>query len=77
MIERTYDEHRGRAGSPRITWELRTEGQRVRKNRVARLMRQKALRAKAARKFKATTHSKHDLPLATNLLNQNFSVKRQ
>ena len=39
-------------------------------------MRQKALRAKAARKFKATTHSKHDLQVAPNLLNQNFSAKR-
>ena len=75
-IERIYDDHRGRVGSPRITWALRAEGQRVGKNRVARLMRQKALRAKAARKFKATTHSKHDLQVAPNLLNQNFSAKR-
>ena len=45
-----YHDHKGRAGSPRITWALRHEGWRVGKNRVARLMRQNALRAKAARK---------------------------
>ncbi len=75
-IERIYDDHKGRAGSPRITWALRAEGQQVGKNRIARLMRQKALRAKAARKFKATTNSQHNLPVAPNLLNQDFSAKR-
>jgi len=56
--------------------ELRYEGRRVGKNRVARLMRQKALRAKVARKVKATTHSEHNLPVAPNLLNQDFSAQR-
>ncbi len=45
------------SGFPRMTWALRAKGQRVGKNRAARLMRQKALGPKAARKFKATTHS--------------------
>ncbi len=75
-IRRIYHEHKGRAGSPRITWALRHEGRRVGKNRVARLMRQNALRAKAARKYKATTHSDHNLPVAPNLLNQDFSAQR-
>ena len=47
-IRRIYHDHKGRTGSPRITWALRHEGWRVGKNRVARLMRQNALRAKAA-----------------------------
>ena len=72
-IRRIYHERKGRAGSPRITWALRHEGRRVGKNRVARLMRQNALRAKAARKFKATTNSDHNLPVAPNLLNQDGS----
>ena len=72
-IRRIYDDHKGRIGSPRITWALRHEGRRVGKNRVARLMRQKALRAKAARKYKATTHSDHNWPMAPNLLNQDKS----
>ncbi|WP_253938342.1 DDE-type integrase/transposase/recombinase [Hahella sp. HN01] len=32
------------------------------------------LRAKAARKFKATTHSRHSLPVAENLLQQDFNA---
>ena len=43
---------------------------------MARLMRQNALRAKAARTFAAATHSDHNLPVAPNLLNQDFSAQR-
>lgn len=73
-IRRVYDEHKGRAGSPRITKQLRTEGQAVGKERVARLMRKEKLRAKAARKYKATTNSNHNLPVAPNLLEQDFTA---
>ena len=75
-IRRITNDHTGRAGSPRITWALHHEGWRVGKNRVARLMRQNALRAKAARTFAAATHSDHNLPVAPNLLNQDFSAQR-
>ena len=37
-------------------------------------MRRQGLRAKAAKKFKATTNSKHNLPVAPNLLNQDFTA---
>lgn len=73
-IRRLYKENKGRAGSPRITEQLRTEGQSVGKNRVARLMRAEELRAKAARKYKATTNSNHNLPVAPNLLEQDFTA---
>ena len=75
-IRRVYDDHKGRLGSPRITHELRNEGQRVGENRIARLMRANVLRAKAARRYKATTNSAHNLPVAPNLLDQDFSAKR-
>lgn len=73
-VRRVYAEHKGRAGAPRITKQLRQEGQPVGKNRVARLMRTEQLRAKAARKYKATTNSNHSLPVAPNLLEQDFSA---
>ncbi len=75
-IQRVYDDHKGRLGSPRIARELRNKGQRVGKNRIARLMHVNVLRAKAARQYKATTHSAHNLPVALHLLNQDFSAKR-
>ena len=48
------------------------KGERVGKNRVARIMREQGWKAKAAKKFKATTNSNHQLPVAPNLLQQNF-----
>lgn len=73
-VRRVYAEHKGRAGAPRIPKQLRQEGQPVGKNRVARLMRTEQLRAKAARKYKATTTSNHSLPVAPDLLEQDFSA---
>lgn len=69
--------HRGsRAtyGSPRIHDALRDEGERCGEHRVARLMRVNAIRAKTVRKFKATTNSNHDYPVAENLLAQDFTA---
>ena len=73
-VHRVYAEHKGRSGAPRITKQLRDEGQTVGKNRVAGVMRAERLRAKAARKYKATTNSNHNLPVAPNLLEQNFTA---
>lgn len=73
-IRRVHAEHKSRFGAPRITAQLRSEGQRVGKKRVARLMQADGLRAKAARKYKATTNSNHNLPVAPNLLEQDFTA---
>ena len=73
-VQRVYAEHQGRAGAPRITRQLRDEGWRVGKNRVARIMCNHGLRARAARKYKATTQSNHNLPVAPNLLSQDFTA---
>jgi transposase InsO family protein len=64
----------GTYGAPRIHADLRSQGFRCGRNRVARLMRQLGIKAKAKRKFKATTDSKHNLPIAPNVLDQNFDV---
>lgn len=61
-------------GSPRITQDLREEGHCVSENRVTRLMRAARIRAKSARKWRATTKSSHRLPVAQNTLNRAFSV---
>ena len=75
-IKAIFDEEKGRAGAKRITERLRKEGLKVGKNRVARLMRLNGWRAKAAKKFKATTNSNHKLPVSPNLLQQNFFADR-
>ena len=60
-------------GSPRVYQALREQGIPCSESRVARLMREDGLRAKMKRRFKATTNSKHNLPVAPNLLQRNFS----
>lgn len=71
-IKTIFDDEKSRAGAPRITKRLKNEGELVSKNRVARIMREQGWRAKAAKKYKATTNSNHQLPVAPNLLQQNF-----
>ena len=61
-------------GSPRITKDLRENGLHINKKRVARLMKVHEIIAKSARKFKATTNSSHNHPVAQNLLNREFSA---
>ena len=73
LIEEIHEDSNGEYGSPKIHQELRRRGTRYGHNRVARLMRKDGLRAKIIRKFKATTNSKHNLPVAENLLNRDFS----
>ena len=69
-----HESRRKRYGSPRIVATLRREGIRVGKNRVARLMREQSLIARRKRRFRITTMSDHSLPIARNLLAQDFSA---
>jgi len=61
-------------GRPRIHAQLRKEGVRIARKRVARLMKGGAIEVKIRRRFKATTNSKHDLPIAENILDRCFDV---
>jgi transposase InsO family protein len=63
-------------GSPRITKELKAQGCPHGKNRIARLMHLNSIYAKTKRKFKVTTQSRHNLPVAENLLNKPFATDR-
>jgi putative transposase len=74
LIRQLFAESRGRYGMPRIHQELTKKGFQVSRKRIARLMREAGLRAKSARKYKATTDSKHHLPVAPNLLERQFTV---
>jgi transposase InsO family protein len=57
-----------------VTDELNASGINCGVNRVARLMRENSIRAKQSRKFKVTTNSKHNYPVAPNLLNRQFEI---
>jgi len=68
-IEPIFAASRKNYGSPRIMHALRRSGWRCGKNRIARLMRSRGLRAKQKRRFRRqTTRSDHKLPVAPNWL---------
>ena len=62
-------------GSPRIHAELRAQGVRCGRNRVARLMREEGLRTKAPRRFRITTRSAKGHGVAPNRLDRRFNVE--
>jgi putative transposase len=72
-IRRIHVAHHGRYGSPRMHAALRAQGDQASRGRVERLMRRHGIRALARRRFRpTTTDSRHQLPIAPNLLQQKF-----
>jgi putative transposase len=69
---------RGRSayGSPRIHRELRAHGIRVGKKRIEWLMRENGLEARQKRRFVHTTDSRHEHPIAPNVLHREFDVNQ-
>lgn len=76
QVAELFHAEKQRAGSPRLTRRLKAQGHRAGRHQVAHSLRRQGLRAKAARKYKATTNSNHRLPVAPNLLQQEFSAQR-
>jgi putative transposase len=75
-IREAHKKSRRAYGSPRIVEDLKAKGMNCGKHRVARLMKINGIVGKAKKKFKATTDSKHNLPVAENLLKQNFEAEK-
>ncbi|WP_082420613.1 IS3 family transposase [Paenibacillus sp. A3] len=67
LIRRIFLDHRRLYGSKKIWEALKKQGVQVAEKTVARIMKELGLTVK---KFKATTNSKHNLPVAANVLNQ-------
>ena len=73
-IRAAHKASRGRYGSPRVQKELCAQDQHVGKKRVARLMKADGLAARRKRRFRRTTDSTHQHPVAPNLLDRQFTV---
>jgi putative transposase len=74
-IKRVHRDTNGRYGSPRVHAELRAQGRGASRGRIERLMRRHGIRALMARPRRVrTTNSRHDFPIAPNLIERNFSA---
>lgn len=73
-IQQIYQASRQTYGSPRIHAALVAKGFQVGRQRVVRLMQKLDLMACKKRKFKATTDSEHELPIAQNILSRDFTA---
>ena len=74
LIREAFERGRGAYGSPRVHEALRRRGVHVSRKRVIRLMQQDGLIGRNSRKFRCTTNSNHNDPVAPNLLERQFEA---
>ena len=76
QVQASYSASRGRYGRPRVWKDLHEAGERVSEKRIGRLMREEGLRARVRKRFRSTTMSEHDQPVAANVLARQFDAER-
>lgn len=76
LVHTSFAAGRGYYGSPRVHDDLLEWHQRVSRKRVIRLMQEDGLKARVRKRYKRTTMSDHDQPVAANLLQQEFTADR-
>jgi transposase InsO family protein len=74
LVREAHELGRRAYGSPRIHRELAAQGIAVGRNRVIRLMQEEGIVGRARRRYKNTTDSAHDQPVAPNLLDRQFEA---
>jgi putative transposase len=72
LVHEAYERGRRFYGSPRIHRALRKQGIRISRKRVIRLMQEDGLFGRARRRFKCTTDSEHENPVAPHVLARDF-----
>ncbi len=75
-VLRAHRESRSTYGRPRIHAELRAQGRRIGQKRVARLMKAAGISGVQRRRYRKTTDSAHDFPIAPNTLARRFDVTK-
>ena len=75
LVQASFHESKQRYGSPRIHEDLIEQQEQVSRKRVIRLMQADGLKARARKRYKVTTMSDHDQPVAANLLARQFAAQ--
>jgi putative transposase len=75
-VRASFTGSRGYYGSPRIHDDFLEWGEQVSRKRIIRLMQDDGLKARVRKRYKVTTDSDHDQPVADNLLRQDFTADR-
>lgn len=73
-VKSAFVSGKGTYGRDRVRTELGLRGRKACRKRVGASMDRQGLRFKPKKKFRVTTNSKHGLPVASNLLNRQFSA---
>jgi transposase InsO family protein len=76
IITAAFTQNRAVYGTRRLKAVLAKQGDQVSRRRIGRIMQQAQLRCKTKRRFKATTDSQHELPIADNQLARQFEVNQ-
>ena len=76
LVAAAFRKSRNTYGTRRLKRELFEQSQQISRRRISRLMNEANLVCKTKRKFKATTDSRHNLPVAENHLNRQFSTEK-
>ena len=76
LVQTSFTEGRGYYGSPRVHDDVSEWGEHVSRKRIIRLMQADGLKARVRKRYKVTTDSNHDQPIADNLLQQQFDAER-
>ena len=76
-IRLVYEASHGTYGCKKITHEVnRRLDKPVNHKRIERIMHENGIQSKTRKKYKATTNSKHNLPVAENILDRDFHADR-
>jgi len=76
LLHASFTGSRGYYGSPRIHDDFLEWGEHVSRKRLIRLMQEDGLKARIRKRYKGTTMSDHDQPIAGNVLQQDFTAAR-
>jgi putative transposase len=74
LVRASFEASKQRYGSPRVHEDLLEQHERVSRKRVVRLMQEDGLKARRRKRYKLTTISDHDQPVAANLLDRRFEA---